>query len=169
MNDLLQNPMFFYAVAFTVFIGLAYRYGKKPFLNWLDTEIRKISDELAEAQRLRTEAEATLQDYKNKQAEAADQAQTIIQEAHLEAERLKSQAADDLKATLTHQEKLALDRIHRAETEALAAVRHATIELAVSSAEKTFQTQINETIASRLIDQAIDEIPTTNPTQAKAA
>ncbi len=151
-----QDPMFWYAVAFVIFCGIAFRYGRKPIIDAIDGEIVKIREELARSQALRVEAEATLATYKKKQTEALAEADAIIKHAREEAARLKTQAEADLKAALARHEQQAAERIRLAETEALEAVRAAAVESAMASARKTLAEQ---GAGAKLIDQAIAELP----------
>jgi F-type H+-transporting ATPase subunit b len=168
MNAMLQNPMVIYAVAFAVFVGLAYRYGRGAFLVWVDGEILKIRSQLDEAQKLRAEAEATLVEYKTKQALALKEADEMVQNAKVEAVRLKAQAEADLKASLARHEQLAVERIRMAEAAALAEVRQRGIDLAMEAARQSLQKKLQGDAAAKLIDEAIADLPAT-AAKAKAA
>jgi len=148
-----------YGFAFTVFIVLAYRYGRKPILGALDTEIAKIRDELEHARKLRADAESMLEDYRARRRNALAEAEAIVANATLAAEQMKKQAEDDLKNSLQRHEQQALDRIRVAEAEALADVRTSAINLAMDIARKTLATQLDDAAASKLVDQAIADLP----------
>lgn len=169
MSELLKDPTFFYSIAFVLFLILAYSKGKKPFLGWLDSEIQKIRSELEQAHALRTESEATLAEYKSKQTEALNQVEAIIAHAKQEAAQLKAQAEADLKSVLERHEQQAMDRIRLVETEALAAVRKSLVDMAVNTARNALSVQMDEATATRLVDQAISDIPTSPAHKAKAA
>jgi F-type H+-transporting ATPase subunit b len=169
MNALMQDPMTFYSIAFVIFMGLAYRYGRKPFLTWIDAEILKIRDELDQARKLRAEAEATLAEYKAKQTAALAEAEAIVKHAKDEAVRMKSDAESDLKNALARHEQQAMERIRIAETEAMAEVRAAAIDLAMSMARKTLASELDATTATKLTDQAIADMPKAESAKAKAA
>lgn len=169
MNDLMQDPMVIYAITFFIFLALAYRYGRKPALGWIDGEIAKIRIELDQARELRVEAEATLADCKAKQAQAEADAKAILNTAKEHAETLRKRAETDLAAFLTRQEKLASERIRLAEVEAVADVRAAAIDLAMSLARKTLTDNMSDNDAAKLVAQAIGDIPSLKGTKAKAA
>ncbi len=168
MNEILKDPMTFYGIAFLIFVGLAYRYGKANFATWVDGEILKVRQQLDEAQKLRAEAEATLATYKVQQTEALAEAELLVQNAKQEAVRLKAQAEADLKASLARHEQQAMERIRMAEAEALAEVRQRGIDLAMAMARDTLQSKLQGDAASKLVDQAIADLPAGN-TKAKAA
>jgi F-type H+-transporting ATPase subunit b len=168
MSELLKDPMFFYGIAFVIFIGLAYRFGRVGALSWIDGEIQKVRSQLDEAQNLRAEAEATLAQYKAKQATALAEAEALVCSAKDEASRLKAQAEADLKSSLARHEQQAIQRIRMAEASALADVRQRAIDLAMDVAQKTLQSKLHGEAASRLVDQAIADLPAA-ATKAKAA
>jgi len=137
MNNLIQDPMFLYAIAFFIFLALAFRFGRKPALAWIDGEIAKIRVELDAARQLRAEAEAALADCKAKQIRAEADAKAIIETAQQQVLAMRQQAETDLTAFLTRHENLAAERIRVAEAQAVADVRAAAIDLAMSLARKT--------------------------------
>ena len=169
MNELMQDPLFYYAVPFAIFLGLVWWKGRKPLLAWLDTEISKIRHELDQAQQLRAEAEAMLADGKAKQAAALADAEAIIRQAKGEAERMKAQTDIDLKNHLALHETLIAERIRIAESEAMDMVRMAAIDAAMKLARETLAVQIDEATAAKLVDQALAEMPNLTAAKAKAA
>ena len=158
MDDILKDPMFFYGIAFLIFIGLAVAKGRKPLLGWLDGEVRKISDELERARQLRTEAESLLADYTVRQAAALTEADAILAHVRAEAERFKAQAESAFAHRLKIHEQHAAERIRQAEAEAIAQVRSVTITQAVDCARETFTKRLNAAKQSALIDQAVQNI-----------
>lgn len=168
MSELLKDPMFLYTVAFVIFVGLAYKFGRAKFLAWIDGEIQKVRSQLDDAQKLRAEAEATLAEYKAKQTVALKEADELVQNAKDEAVRLKAQAEADLKASLARAEQQAIERIRIAEAAALAEVRQRGIDLAMEMAEKSLQSKLQGEAGSKLIDQAIADLPAKQP-KAEAA
>ncbi|MDE2029282.1 MAG: F0F1 ATP synthase subunit B [Alphaproteobacteria bacterium] len=169
MSELIHDPLFIYTVAFVVFAILAYVYGRKPLLGWLDAGIAEIRAELDEARRLRAEAETALADCKTKQAAAESDAKAIISRAQEQAELMRRKAADDLEASLKRQEQIAAERIRLAEAEAVADVRRAAIDMAMTMARKALAENMPEADAARLVDQAIGDVSALKKTAPKAA
>jgi F-type H+-transporting ATPase subunit b len=169
MKDMMQNPMFLYAIAFFIFVALAYIFGRKPALQWLDGEIAQIRNELDAARQLRAEAETALADCKEKQARAEAEALLIVSMAKEEAATMQKQAAEDLATALARHEALATERIKMAEADAIADVRTAAINAALASARKTLAENMSDVDANKLIDQAIADIPSFKAAKPKAA
>jgi F-type H+-transporting ATPase subunit b len=169
MKDLLQEPGFFYAVSFVIFIGLVFLYGRKPALAWLDAEIAKVRHELDQAAHLRAEAEAALDVCRTKQIEAEAAAREIVILAQQQVEEMRREAGLELTATLERHKKMAEERIHMAEAEAIAEVRGAAIDLAMTIARKNISDTLSDPVADRLADQAIAQMPGLDGKKAKAA
>jgi F-type H+-transporting ATPase subunit b len=169
MNELLHNPAFINAASFFIFVALAFVYGRKPLLHWLDGEIAKIRNELHAAHHLRAEAEAALAVCKEKQALAEAEAYSILEMAKKQVEAMRAKAEADLAATLAHHEKMATERIRLAETQAFADVRNAAIDAAMTIACKNIAENMPDTDATKLIDEAIAGIPALKATKPKAA
>ena len=96
---MLRQPETWVAVAFILFVILMI-YLKVPAMvaKMLDERSAKIAAELSEARKLRLEAQALLDSYKTKRAEAETDAANIVTQAKREAE---AQAIKEVRATAT--------------------------------------------------------------------
>ena len=93
MPHLLADPEFWVAVAFVIFLGFAAWLGAfKALVDGLDQRGARIAAELAEAKRLREEAQALLASYEKRRHEAEAEAAAIIAQAKVEADRLAREA-----------------------------------------------------------------------------
>ena len=80
------DPEFVVATGFAIFIGLAIYLGvHKKAASALDGRASRIEAELAEATKLRTEAEALLASFERRSAEAKAEAEAVVAQAHAEA------------------------------------------------------------------------------------
>ncbi len=155
----LEAPEFWVAVAFVLFVVLAGKPIYRAVAAQLDARAARIKAELDEAARLRDEAQQLLSEYQRKQREAMQEAADILAHAKDEAERLKSESAANLEATLARREKMALEKIAQAEAQALKEVRNEAIDIAVAAAERVLAKTIDDQRQAALIDQAIGELP----------
>ena len=153
-----DNPVFWVGVSFAILIAFALKQGVMGALTKsLDDRANGIRDEIAEARRLRTEAQALLDDSKRKYAAANDEAAAIVANAKLEAEAFAVETRLQLSESVERRTKLAHDKIARAEAQAIAEVRSTSVELAVAAAEHLMAGKANTTGAG-LIDQGIRDI-----------
>ena len=97
MSHLFADAEFWVAVAFVIFWGIMFYYGVPgKVLNQLDSRGKRIADELAEAKRLREEAEKLLKEFEAKRASAEREAAEIVSSAKDEAERLAREAQEKM-------------------------------------------------------------------------
>lgn len=156
--EFLHDPETWIAVSFVAFLVVAGRAIVRMVNKGLDDRGAKIRRDLDEARKLRTEAEALLAEYKKKQADAAREAGEILQHAREEAELFRKEAAANLTAALGRRERMALDKIAQAETQAVGEVRSQAVDLAVAAAQRILEQQMAGPRAGNLIDQSIAEL-----------
>ncbi len=146
---------FWVAVAFVVFVAAVYRPVARMVSSALDARGEKIREELDEAVRLREEAQALLAGYQRQQSEAATEAGHILKHAREEIERQAKQAAEAVETALERRKRQAMDRIARAEEEAIAEVRGAAVDIAVRATRELLVGQLDDKRRAALIDEAI--------------
>ena len=157
--ELLQEPEFWVAVGFVVMIGIFLWMGApKMVAKVLDDRARAIEAELAEAARLRAEAEALLADYKRKSANAETEAAAIVTEARVDAERLASEMRAALAAQIERRGKQAQEKIAQAEAAAMAEIRALAADAAAGAAEKIIAARMDPKRASGLVEQSIKDL-----------
>jgi F-type H+-transporting ATPase subunit b len=154
----LQEPEFWVAVSFFIFVILAWKPLSRMIVSALDDRAAKIRIDLERAAKLREEAQALLADYQKKQRDALKDAERIIAAAKAEAERLSAQAATDLETALKRREQLALQRIAQAEQQALVEVRAAAIDIAMAAAGKLLTEKLDVGLQDALVEGAIKEL-----------
>ncbi len=150
---------FWVALGFMIFVvGLGY-LGVHTKLNAaLDGRAIKISGELAEAKRLRDEAEAVLESYKKKAAAAETEAAAIVAQARLEAELMAKEAESRMTDFVTRRTKQAETKIGLAETQATADVRATAADAAVAIAGEVFKRDPSGTGVAVLVGQEIGRL-----------
>ena len=123
----------------------------------LDDRIAKIEAELAQARRLREEAEALLVEYEAKRKSSEAEAQDIVSNAKEEAERLTAEAQVALEDLVSRRTKAVEDKIAQAEAQALAEVRARSADVAVEAARVLLADKAKADGAS-LVDQSIKDV-----------
>jgi F-type H+-transporting ATPase subunit b len=153
------NAEFWVAVAFVIFIGFAIYMGlHRTILDAIDQRAARIKAELDEAVRLREEAQSLLTQYQRRHQEAEQEADGIIASAKLEAERIATEAKAKMEDFVARRTRMAEDRIAQAEVQAVADVRAAAAEAAVTAAERILAEQAKGKVADDLVTQAIRDV-----------
>ena len=153
------DPRAWVAVAFVLFFLL---FGKKAWAiatAMLDKRAETIRHELAEAERLRGEAEAMLKDAKTRSAAAHAEAEALLAGARREAVRLAGEAEAEARKSAERREKMAMDRISAAEKAAVDDVRIAAANVAAAAAESVLRQTLNADSGAGIVDHAIAQLP----------
>jgi F-type H+-transporting ATPase subunit b len=152
---------FWVAVAFVAFLGvLVYLGVHEMMVKYIDQRRDRIKAELDEALRLKKEAQALLAQYQRKQREAHQEAAGIIAGATAETERMMAEATIKMEEFIARRSKMAETKIAQAEAQALADVRAAAAEAAVTAAEKILAQIVKGEVSDHLIVKGIDDVKT---------
>ena len=152
------DATFWATAALVVFIGVVL-YLKVPALiaKALDNRIKQIETELAEAERLRAEAKALLEEYQRKREDAEKEAEGIVAAAREEAFRLTAEAGTALETLVARRTKAVEQKIAQAEAQAVGEVRARSADLAIEAARVLLQRQMASK-GDALVDQAIKDV-----------
>lgn len=152
---------FFVAAGFAIFLGLMIYYGiPQKIAASLDKRSERIGAELAEAARLRSEAEALLASFENRRAEAQAEAEALVAQARAEAQRIADEAHARMTEFLQRRTKQAEEKIGLAEVQAAAEVRASAAEAAVKVAEAVLRSEAQGPFGAELITKSIAELKT---------
>lgn len=154
-----QDPKFWVAVSFVLFVVLVGKVAWVKITEALDERARRVRAELDEAARLRVEAEAMLRQATAERESAAAEAEAMLARARAEAEALARTGAAEAEASAARRERMAMDRIAAAEAGALTAVRHAAAEVAIAAAHQVLEQQLDQQADAALIDAATADLP----------
>ncbi|MDX3925611.1 MAG: F0F1 ATP synthase subunit B [Shinella sp.] len=155
------DATFFAFVGLLLFLALIV-YLKVPGMmaKSLDARADRISNELAEAKRLREEAQHLLAEYQRKRKDAEAEAASIVAAAEREAEMLTAEAKQKTEEYVARRTVLSEQKIKQAEADAINAVRSAAVDLAVAAAESVIASKSDAATSKALFDNAIGEVKT---------
>ncbi len=150
------KPETWVAVAFLLFVALLI-YLKVPakVAQMLDERSARIAKELAEAKKLREEAQALLDEYKKKRIQAEADAADIVALARKEAEAFAHETRAKLAETLERRTRQAEQKIVQAEQQAVKDVRTAATDVAISAASELLATASEGAKGAKLIEDSI--------------
>src|SRR3954449_7565769 len=153
------QPETWVAIAFVILFALfAYLGIHKTVLTALDHRAQRIKAELDDAKRLREEAAKLLAEYQARRASAEREAQEIISNAKAEAERIAVDAKAKMEDFVVRRTKTAESKIALAEAQALADVRAAAADAAVTAASTILSQSVKGPVADDLLTKGIAEV-----------
>ena len=153
------DATFFAFVGLLLFLALI-AYLKVPAMmaKGLDARAEKIQNELAEAKRLREEAQHLLAEYQRKRKDAEAEAASIVAAAEREASLLMADAKQKTEEYVTRRTALSEQKIGQAETDAINAVRAAAVDLAIAAAETVIAAKADAGTSKALFANAVSEV-----------
>jgi F-type H+-transporting ATPase subunit b len=124
----------------------------------LDKRAQTIKNELDQAQKLRTEAEALLKEYQRKAKAAEAEAGEIVEQAKREAAALATEAKRRTEEYVASRTRLAEQKIAQAETQAIQEVRALSADVAVKAAETILAARVKGGAGDALIARSISDV-----------
>jgi F-type H+-transporting ATPase subunit b len=150
---------FWVAVAFVILMGVFGYFGvHRTILKALDHRRDRIQKELDDARRLKEEAVKLVEEYRARRASAEREAQDIITSAKADAERIAAEAKAKMEDFVARRTKTAENKIAQAETQAIADVRAAAAEAAVTAASSIMTQSVKGSVADDLIAKGISDV-----------
>src|SRR5882724_10592127 len=154
-----SEPEFWVAVAFVILMGVFAYFGiHRTVLKTLDHRSERIKAELDDARRLKDEAAKLLAEYKAHRASAEREAEEIIAGARADAERIAAEAKTKMEDFVARRTKTAEGKIALAEAQALADVRAAAADAAVTAASAILTQSVKGSVADDLLAKGIAEV-----------
>jgi F-type H+-transporting ATPase subunit b len=154
-----SSAEFWVAVAFVIFLAVLYYYGVPGYvLNSLDSRSKRIADELAEARRLREDAERLLKEFEAKRAAAQREAEEIVTTAREDAERLARESQERLAEFVRRRTAAAEAKIAQAEVQASAEVRAAAVDAAIRASEQVLRGEISGPSAEQFVKRSLGDV-----------
>src|SRR3954453_15865935 len=130
----------------------------RTVLTTLDHRSSRIKAELDDARRLKDEAARLLAEYQARGARAEREAQDIIASARADAERIAADAKIKTEEFVARRTRTAESKIALAEAQALADVRAAAADAAVSAAATILTQSVKGPLGDDLLGKGIAEV-----------
>jgi F-type H+-transporting ATPase subunit b len=154
-----EDPETWVAIAFVILMGaFAWLGVHRTMFTALDHRAERIKAELDDARRLKDEAAQVLAEYKAKHAAAEREAEDIVTNARAEAERIAADAKTKMEDFVARRTKTAESKIALAEAQAVADVRAAAAEAAVTAATTILSQSVKGQVADDLLAKGIAEV-----------
>lgn len=152
-----MDPAVIVAIAFVIFLLLLFKPMAKFLSRALDQRSERIAKELAEAERLREEAQATLAAYQKRQREVNEEAEQLLRTAKEAALKLQEEAKIQLKKAVENRVTQANDKIAQEEQKAVQEVHRRVVEIATRAAQSLISEDYQDEANDLLIKLAMKD------------
>ena len=152
------DATFWVAVSFLIFIGLLF-YLKVPqkIGQSLDDNIKKIKEEIGNAEKLKDEAKNILSEYESKVSKSKEEIKNLIQKAEKQAESNIIKTNEEFHNIVENRKKAAEEKIKQMKTQAIKDVKNSSVDIAIRSVEKIIKNSIDKKKLDKIYISSIDE------------
>lgn len=147
---------------FVVFLGLVFvlgRYAWKPLLQALHQREEHVEHCLLQTEKARNESEQLLAEHRRLMAQTDEQVRSILEKAARNAQANAEEILKQAQAEAEASRERAQREIATARDQALAEIWHRTADLSVAVAGRVLSRQLSDDDHRRLLDMAIQELP----------
>lgn len=150
------------AIVFLVLMLILWKFAWGPISAALDQRERSVADNIAAAERNHEAAKQLLSAHQTKLDGAADEVRRLLEMARKEAEEHKQQVFGEAQAAARSEKDRALREIGVAKQQALYELAEKSVDTAVGLASRIVKAKLNPQDHSRLIQDALDQMPSQN-------
>lgn len=145
-------------LTFIILVLLLYKFAFGPLMAMQQKRQAEIRDSIATSERLREEARALLDDYKQQLSTARAESEEIIERARKVGESAKAELVQEAKDQSERILEKAHEQIERDTNQALAQIRGKVADLTLAATEKVTRRSMSGEEDLRLIREALAEI-----------
>ncbi len=152
------DATFWVAVSFLIFVGLIF-YLKVPqkIGRSLDESIKKIKEEIDNAEKLKDEAKNILGEYESKVGKSKEEIKNLIHKAEKQAEANIIKTNEEFHNIVENRKKAAEEKIKQMKTQAIKDVKNSSVDIAIRSIEKIIKNSIDKKKLDKIYISSIDE------------
>jgi F-type H+-transporting ATPase subunit b len=160
------NVMVWTWVIFIILFIVLSKFAFKPILGFAAAREKKIQDQLDDAKRQREETEALLAQQRAELANAKVEAQALIAEGKLAADKVREDLIARARAEGDSLIERARGEIVREREQAIDSIRREAVELAIAAASKLVSQRLDSTGDRKLVEDFLKTVGTNTGTGA---
>lgn len=155
---MLEDPQFWVAIAFVIFLLAIFNPIRKILVSSLDSKIEKIKNSIEEAENLKSETQITLNDIRKRQNNVKLEIETIHLNAKEKIQILETQAQEKLNEQMRKRELLSTAKIAQMTREANISIQKHITKTSLEAAVSLLEKKLNKDEKQNLINQSIKEL-----------
>ena len=153
------NVSFWTVVIFLILLGVLMKFAFPPILGYAEAREKRIQAQIDEAAAQRAEAEALLAQQREELSKARMEAQQLIAEGKVAAERVRTELLERSKAEQEQLVARAKADIVREREQAIESLRREAVDLALAAAGKLVAHKVDAEADRRLVTEYLKSVP----------
>ena len=152
------DATFWVAISFFIFLGVLF-YLKVPQKvdKSLNESIKKIQDDVNNAEKLKDEAKSILSEYETKVSKSKEEIQILIQKAEEKAEKNLIKTNEEFHKIIENRKKAADDKIKQMKSQAIKDIKNLSVEISIRAVEKIIKNSIDKKKLDKIYISSIEE------------
>ena len=152
------DATFWVAISFFIFLGVLF-YLKVPQKvdKSLNESIKKIKDDVNNAEKLKDEAKSILSEYETKVSKSKEEIQILIQKAKEKAEKNLIKTNEEFHKIIENRKKAADDKIKQMKSQAIKDIKNLSVEISILAVEKIIKNSIDKKKLDKIYISSIEE------------
>ena len=152
------DATFWVAISFLIFVGvIIYLKVPQKVDDSLNIAVKKITDDLDNAEKLKDEAKNILSEYDSKVSKSKDEIKNLIDDAKIQAEKNLIKANEEFHKVVENRKKSAEEKIRQMKIQAIKDVKNLSADIAISSVEKIIKNSIDKKKLDKIYISSIEE------------
>ena len=152
------DATFWVGISFLIFVALIFylKVPQKIDLSLIQS-VKKIKDDLDNAEKLKDEANNILSDYESKISKSKEEIQILISNAKAQAEKNIIKTNEEFHKVIESRKKSSEEKIKQMKVQALKDVKNLSVDIAIRSVEKIIKNSIDKKKLDKIYVSSIDE------------
>tara|TARA_B100000029_G_scaffold139347_1_gene134461 strand:- start:13054 stop:13551 length:498 start_codon:yes stop_codon:yes gene_type:complete len=152
------DATFWVAVSFFIFVGvIIYLKVPQKIEFSLSESIKKIKNELDNAEKLKDEAKNILSEYETKVSKSKEEAKELIDAAKVQSEKNIIKANEEFHKVVENRKKSAEEKIRQMKILAIRDIKNTSVDIAIRSVEKIIKNSIDKKKLDKIYISSIEE------------
>ena len=152
------DATFWVAISFLIFVGvLIYLKVPQKIDKSLEESIKRIKDEINNAEKLKEEAKNILSDYESKVSKSKEEIKNLIDDAKNQAEKDIIKTNEEFHKIIENRKKSAEQKVKQMKIQAIKDVKNSSVNIAILSAEKIIKNSIDKKKLDKIYISSVEE------------
>ena len=153
-----KNELIWGFLSFIALFVLMQRYAYPAVQKAMEARTNKIRENLDQAEKVRNDAQAILDDYQRQLADAKNESNRIIEEARQTADQLRRDLMQRAESEVAELRERSREEIATAQERAMSDLQARVADLAIELAERVVEANLDRDTNIRLIERYIEQV-----------
>lgn len=156
---MLHDPKFWVAVSTILFFIAAFKPMKNAIVNMINDRIAKVSKDIEEARRLKSEATALLEAAEQKLARVETEAKEILNNAKTQSDLIVKNAQEKISKDIETRKNLAIQKIKNLEESAVEEIKKKVSAVTLLAVQTIAEENLDQETLDKLSLASIEKLP----------